>query len=257
MDFAPAQRGESRDGEFGLRSDYRVLIVERDAESAAALHRGLSLAGFKVLMLGSAEDASAVIDRDSPHLVMVDWDLPSVITMNLVRHIRGSGGRHGPRLIALSTFSGEQQVVTGFELGVDDYVVKPFSVREVVARVRAVLRPTQAVRENPDVVRVGRLCVDQGNERITALNRSVTLRSLEFRLLAFLARNLERAFSRDALLSHVWGSDSAADRRAVDVTVQRIRRALGPHDCAAYLETVRSVGYRLSRNCDSVAARSR
>jgi two-component system, OmpR family, phosphate regulon response regulator PhoB len=228
------------------QNSWRILIVERDAQSVVPLESKLLQAGFSVTTLGIGEDAVGAVERGKPHLVMLDWDLPGVITMNLVRHIRGAAAGKTPRLIALSTYSGEQQVVTGFELGIDDYVVKPFSVAEVVARVRALLRPIRAAQDQRDYLEFRQLHMDTGEGRVTVDNRVVALRSMEYRLLEYLMRHPERAFDRETLLTRVWGPRSATDLRAIDVTIQRIRRALKPHGCDNYLQTIRSVGYRLS-----------
>jgi two-component system phosphate regulon response regulator PhoB len=223
----------------------RVLIVEPDSESVAALKSKLAQAGFTVRTLTRGEDARVAIDREHPHLVMLDWDLPTVIAMDLVRHVRRDASVKGPRLIALSSFSSEQHVCSGFELGLDDYVVKPFSVPELVARVRALLRPLHDAHQGPVVLRFRELEMDTGSGRLTFKSRPVNLRNMEFRLLEYLMRAPERAFSRDTLLRAVWGGNGRTGMRAIDVTVQRIRRALA-RDGGHYLQTVRGLGYRLS-----------
>jgi two-component system phosphate regulon response regulator PhoB len=224
----------------------RVLIVEHDGASVAALQLKLSQAGFTVSTLNRGEDARVAVDRQQPHLVMIDWDLPAVIAMDLVRHIRRDTLSKGPRLIALSSFAGEQHVCSGFELGVDDYVIKPFSVPEVVARVRAILRPMRTAKEETTHLEFCQLQMDASEGRVTIVDKTISLRNMEFQLLLFLMRRPERAYSRETLLHHVWGSDCRAGMRAVDVTIQRIRRALAPHGCGEYLQTIRGVGYRLS-----------
>jgi two-component system phosphate regulon response regulator PhoB len=227
-------------------AERRVLIVEQDTESVAALQNKLSQAGFKVTTLVRGEDARVAVDRDHPHLVMIDWDLPAMIAVDLLRHIRRDTGSRAPRLIALSSFAGEQHVVSSFEFGVDDYVVKPFSVPEVVARVRAVLRPMRPAKEEMTSLEFRELHMDASEGRLTIMDTTITLRNMEFQLLQFLIRRPERAYTRETLLQHVWGNNCRAGMRAVDVTVQRIRRALAPYGCGEYLQTIRGVGYRLS-----------
>jgi two-component system phosphate regulon response regulator PhoB len=228
------------------REGHRILIIEQDSEMREPLQTKLAQAGFTVITLKLGEDAAAVIDRDNPHLVMLDWDLPGVVAMDLLRHVRREALSRKPRLIALSAYSGEQQVVAGLELGLDDYVAKPFSAREVVARVRAVLRPLTGSRDHAEYLEFQCIRMDAGEGRVTIRDRTVSLRTMEFRLLEFLMRHPERAFQREHLLRSVWGRDCRAELRAVDVTVQRIRRALVPHKCDTYLQTIRAVGYRLS-----------
>ena len=227
-------------------AERRVLIVEHETESVNDLRLKLSQAGFKVTGLVRGEDARVAIDRENPDLVMIDWDLPAMIAMDLVRHIRRDTVSRGPRMIALSSFASEQHICSGFDLGVDDYVIKPFSIPEVVARVRAVLRPNQSHREESVYLKFRELQMDTNSGRVTIVDKSVALRNMEFQLLQFLLRRPERAYSRESLLQHVWGVDCRAGMRAVDVTIQRIRRVLAPHGYDGYLQTIRGIGYRLS-----------
>jgi two-component system phosphate regulon response regulator PhoB len=230
----------------GSLEGHRVLIVEQDWEAAGALHTALLQAGFQVHVLDKGQDPQAAVDAHRPHLVMLDWDMPAVIAMDLLQHIRRTSVWKGTRLIALSNFSGEQHVVSGFELGVDDYVVKPFSVSEVVARARAVLRPLRNLKEQTNYLEFGEMQIHLGEVRLTIRDKTIPLRNMEFQLLQFLMQRPERACSREMLLYQVWGRDSRSGLRAVDVTVQRIRRALMPHGCGDHVQTIRGLGYRLS-----------
>jgi two-component system phosphate regulon response regulator PhoB len=224
------------------------MIIERDPESVAPLCDRLSGAGFEVTILVGIDGARTALQCESPQLLIVDWDLPAVITLQLVRWAhRPSPDREPARLIALSSFSGEQHVVSGFEQGVDDYVVKPFSVAEVVARVNAVLRSTRTMTTAPvDQLEFAQLSLDTGANRLQVRDRPVSLRAMELRLLNFLMRHPERPFTREALLQRVWGMDAHVGLRAVNVTVQRVRQALAPHGCDGYLRSVRGIGYVLS-----------
>lgn len=232
----------------------RVLIVDHGIESATSLHKMLSHAGFLVTSIDENEHVSVAIRRTGPHLVMLDWDLPGALAIDLIRHIRDAKLGRAPRLIILSKLSGDDQIVTGFELGADDYVVKPFSVPEVIARVRAVLRTADQRRDESPVVRCHglELWVDEGRVRVR--DSTVPLRSMEYRVLEFLMRNPGRAFTRAALLDRVWGEHCRAQERAVDVVVQRVRKALAPFGCEDYVQTIRSVGYRLSATPELPAA---
>jgi two-component system phosphate regulon response regulator PhoB len=223
----------------------RVLIVERDTEGVQALKSKLSQAGFDVAMVGESAHASAAIQKNAPHLVMVDWDLPGAIALDLIRRIRSSDGDR-PRLIIMSMLAGDEQIVTGLELGADDYVVKPYSTSEVVARVRAVLRSAERIRDDRAVLRVGILELDVEEKRAHVNGQFVSLRAMEYSVLEFLMRYPDRAFSRRQLLAHVWGTNRGAQERAVDVVVQRTRKALTNFGCDHYLETIRSVGYRMT-----------
>jgi two-component system phosphate regulon response regulator PhoB len=232
----------------------RVLIVERGADAAQALQAKLAQAGFSVSTVDESERAVAAIQRNSPHLVMLDWDLPGVIAIDLIRKIRSSSADHPPRLIILSMLSDDDQVVTGFELGADDYVVKPYSVVEVVARVRAVLRSIKEKRDDAQVLRFHELELHVDEGRVSARQQAVPLRAMEYRVLEFLMRHPGRVFSRAQLLNRVWGENCRAQERAVDVIMQRIRKALACHRCEGYLQTVRSIGYRMSADSDVPAA---
>jgi two-component system phosphate regulon response regulator PhoB len=224
----------------------RVLIIENDTDSVPDLRQTLSQAGFAVSSLNPRQAARDALDREHPHLVMLDWDIPGTVTMDLMRNLRRQAASGGPRLIAFSSFAGDQHVVSGLELGLDDYVIKPFSVREVVARVKAILRPSLMRGRKSNYIAFEQLQMDASEARVTVQDKTVPLRRIEFMLLEFFMRRPGRAHSRETLLHCVWGNDSCAGLRAVDVTVQRVRRALAPYGCGNYLQTIRGVGYRLS-----------
>ncbi len=232
---------------FARQADARrVLIVENDPDSRRTLQRTLAQSGFTVTILNRGEDALAAIDRDQPHLVMLDWEYPGTVAMSLIRHIQRDAPAQRPSLMALSLYSSEQQIVSGFDLGLDDYVVRPYSAPVVVARVRAILRSRQRKPEELDFLEFHRLRMDLNDLRVMIDDRIVSLRPTEFRLLAFLMHHPERVFTRQQILNHVWSRDSRADQRAVDVNVQRTRKALALCGCGGYLQTVRCFGYRLS-----------
>lgn len=234
--------------DIGLTKEHRerVLIVDRDSASATPLLKKLAQAGFHVTAVDNGQDASAAINEENPHLVILDWDLPGPVTMNLVHQLRqGASGQHS-RLIAVSQYGGEQAVVTGLELGVDDYVVRPYSSSELVARARALLRPLRAQNAGGQTLQFRELTLLLNECRLIIKDGFRSLRGAEFRLLEYLMRNPERALSRHTLLLQVWGRDTEATERAVDVNIQRLRRTLAPFQCDGYLQTVRNVGYRLS-----------
>jgi len=229
----------------------RIVVIDGDPPAAEPLRRRLTDAGFTVTVMTGSEDAAEAIDRRDPHLVMLDLDLPGAITMVLMRHaIQRASRDRKLRLMAVSVYSGEHRIVDALEQGLDDYVVKPFSVPEVVARVRALLRPVGAAKGDLRSLEFYQLRLDLVEQRTTLRGERIHLRAAEFRLLEFLMRHAERAYSREQLLSQVWGHNCDADPRAVDVTVQRIRRSLEPRGWCGYLQTVRGVGYRLSATRD-------
>jgi two-component system phosphate regulon response regulator PhoB len=245
---------ESEDLALAPRTSRRVLIVERDAAIAATLHSKLTQAGFQVTTLGDSERTLTTIESDQPDLVMLDWDLPGVIALDLIGRIRRASAKVTPRVIILSNLAGERQIVTGFEAGADDYVVKPCSAPEVVARVRAVLRSCRLELEPSQLLTFRELQINRAEVRLSVRGLSVALRSSEYRLLEVLLANPERAFNREQLLARVWGHDVRSQPRAIDVTVQRLRRALARYECDHYVQTVRGVGYRLSAASEPRAA---
>jgi len=202
------------------------------------------LADF-VVSLDSGVQALAAIERDTPHLVVLDWNLPGVRSPVLLREIQLIG-RGRPRILAVSEPCEEQQVLASFELGVDDFVLRPYSVPEVVARIRAILRPQRSSDFPEEVLVFHELRIDVETVTLEVRGEPIALRPLEFRLLHFLMQHSERVFTRRQLLAQIWGTINSADDRAVDVTVQRARKALARCGCAEYLQTVRGVGYRLS-----------
>jgi two-component system phosphate regulon response regulator PhoB len=221
-------------------------LVERDPESERLLHNSLANAGFTVTTLSSGEDAVEAVARHRPHLVVLDWEYPGIVATRLIRHIHSEVPAKRTRLMALSLYSSDHQIVAGLELGLDDYVVRPFSVAVLMARVRAVLRPLRPTPEEAQLLQFERLRVDLTEMRAMIDEHIVRLRPMEFRLLAFLMRYPERVFAREQLLSRVWDRDCPSDERAVDVNIQRTRKALAQFGCGDYLQTVRAFGYRLS-----------
>jgi two-component system phosphate regulon response regulator PhoB len=225
----------------------RILIIDGEPRTAEMLRTRLADAGFSATVLAQNEDVAAAIDRDDPHLVMLDLDMPGAITMVLMRHVTQRASKDRKlRLMALSAYAGEERIVDGLDQGLDDYIVKPFSMPEVMARVRALLRSISTYQPEQRFLEFKSLRLDLVDKRTTVFGRRIHLRAVEFRLLEFLMRHPERAYGREQLLSQVWGPNYDVDERAVDVTVQRIRRSLEPHGWRGYLQTIRGLGYRLS-----------
>lgn len=221
----------------------QILIVDRDAAAVEPLRQKLSDAGFAVRAITDGSAAVTAVEERPPHLVIVDWNTPGFAALELIQGVRRARGPQAVRLIILSDLCGDQDVVTGLNLGADDYIVKPFSLREVVARVCAVLRSHCNGRANA-ALSCDELVLDSSSNRVTARGRLVTLRGVEYRLLKFLMSHAGRTFNRTQLLSHVWGDDSEVDERTVDVNVQRLRKILSEPGYGAYIQTVRGLGYR-------------
>ncbi len=225
--------------------DALILVVEDEADLAATLDYNLRAAGYRTRMVGTAQAALEALGRDPlPDLVLLDLMLPDRPGADICRRIRSEQRTQAIPVIMLTAKGGEIDRVVGFEIGADDYVVKPFSVRELLLRIQAVLR-----RGRPDgagagaQLHCGALRVDISGHRVWVDENEVQLTALEFRLLTTLMERRGRVQSRDVLLSDVWGIDADVTTRTVDTHVKRLREKLGP--AAGYIETVRGVGYRL------------
>ncbi len=234
-----------------------VLVVEDETAIAELIAINLRHAGFEVSIAGDAKAAQQAVDRVLPALVMLDWMLPGESGLALARHWRGDARTRELPIIMLTARAEEADKIAGLDAGADDYLTKPFSVNEMLARVRAVLR-RKAPQALDAAVEVDGLRLDPATRRVTrqldATLREVKVGPTEFRLLHFLMTNPERVHSRAQLLDRVWGDHVYIEERTVDVHVKRLREALATVQSAALIETVRGAGYRLARPLDRVAA---
>jgi two-component system, OmpR family, phosphate regulon response regulator PhoB len=223
----------------------QILIVDRDVAAVEPLRQRLSDAGFNVRAITDGAAAAVAVAERPPHLVIIDWNMPGFTALDLIQGIRAARTTQAVRLIILSALGGEQDVVAGLNFGADDYIVKPFSLREVVARVSAVLR-SRNLGAQPSMLSCDSLELDSATNRVTAHGRLINLRGIEYRLLEFLMSNLGRTFNRNQLLTQVWGDDTDVDERTVDVNVQRLRKILSESGYESYIQTVRGFGYRFA-----------
>jgi two-component system, OmpR family, phosphate regulon response regulator PhoB len=227
----------------------RVLLVEDEAAIAELVAINLRHAGFEVSVAGDAATAQASVDRLLPDLVLLDWMLPGESGLSLARRWRGDPRTLHLFVIMLTARAEEADKLAGLEGGADDYITKPFSPKELLARVRAVLR-RKAPQALDDAVEVGGLVLDPSTRRVTRLldgaSREAKVGPTEFRLLHFLMTHPERVHSRSQLLDRVWGDHVFIEERTVDVHIKRLREALSPLNCAHMVETVRGAGYRLA-----------
>jgi two-component system phosphate regulon response regulator PhoB len=223
----------------------QILIVDRDVAAVEPLRQRLGEAGFVVRAITDGSAAIVAVAERPPHLVIIDWNMPGLAALEVIQGVRRARLPQAVRLIILSALSGEQDVVTGLNLGADDYIAKPFSVREVVARVCSVLRSHQ-YEDQRSALSCDDLVLDGSTNRVTAQGKLVNLRGVEYRLLEFLMSHPGRTFNRTQLLAQVWGDDSEVDERTVDVNVQRLRKILAEPGYEAYIQTVRGFGYRFA-----------
>jgi two-component system phosphate regulon response regulator PhoB len=223
-----------------------VLIVEDEAPLVTMLRYNLEREGFAVDAAGDGEEALLRIAERQPDAVLLDWMLPLVSGLALCRQIRRSPKTRSMPVIMLTARTEEADRIRGLDSGADDYVVKPFSPSELVARLRAVIRRAQpSARE--EVLRYADLAMDLAAHRVSRAGKPLHLGPTEFRLLRHFLEHPGRVFSREQLVDRIWGQDSEIEMRTVDVHIRRLRKALGEHGGPDLLRTVRSVGYALDR----------
>jgi two-component system, OmpR family, phosphate regulon response regulator PhoB len=222
-----------------------ILVVEDEPAIQELLRVNLEGAGFAVRTVPDAEAALGEIRRALPDLLLLDWMLPGQSGLALARGLRAEARTRELPIIMVTARGDEADRVAGLEAWVDDYVTKPFSPRELKARIKAVLR-RRAPEAAQEILTVGSLELDPGTHRVTANGSPVQLGPTEFRLLKFLMARPERVHSRSQLLDQVWGDHVYIEERTIDVHIRRLRLNLQPFDCAHMIETVRGGGYRLA-----------
>ena len=223
-----------------------ILVVEDEPAIQELIAFNLKQAGHIVLAASSAELASRMIKNALPDLILLDWMLPGMNGIEFARKLKSDGYTKAIPVIMLTARGEEQDKVKGLETGADDYVTKPFSPRELNARIKAVLR-RRAPQMTDEQVEVAGLALDPITHRVTGDGAAVDLGPTEFRLLHFLMTHPERVHSRAQLLDSVWGNQVYVEERTVDVHIRRLRQALEPTQHAALVQTVRGAGYRLSQ----------
>jgi two-component system phosphate regulon response regulator PhoB len=224
----------------------RILVVEDELAIAELVAINLRHAGHEVVIAADALQAQAEIDAVLPDLVVLDWMLPDTSGLALARRWRADARTKVLPVIMLTARGEETDRVAGLDAGADDYLVKPFSTQELLARIRAVLR-RKAPEALEQTAEIGGLRIEPDTRRVICGEQEVRLGPTEFKLLYFLMAHAERVHSRRQLLDRVWGDHVFIEERTVDVHVKRLRDALAPAGCATMIETVRGVGYRLAR----------
>ena len=219
-----------------------VLVVEDEDALATLLQYNLEKEGYQVSLAGDGEEAMIQVEENAPDLVLVDWMLPKVSGIEVCRRLRGRHETRNVPIVMLTARGEEADRIRGLDTGADDYVVKPFSMTELFARIRAVMRRIRPGLAD-DVVKAGDITMDRVAHRVKRGDREVHLGPTEFRLLDYLMQHPGRVFSREQLLDAVWGSDVYVEARTVDVHVGRLRKALNEDAKADPIRTVRSAGY--------------
>lgn len=226
-----------------------ILIIEDDAAIRELLAVNLDASGHRVVESGSAEEAEDLIAHNLPDLILLDWMLPGRSGPQFAQRIRAGERTKDVPIIMLTARTDEHDRITGLEIGADDYIVKPFSPRELVARIKAVLRRRKP-QLTEDKVDVNGLVLDPVTHRVTASGAAVSIGPTEFRLLHFFMTHPERVHSRSQLLDKVWGDHVFVEERTVDVHIRRLRSVLELTGHDALIQTVRGSGYRFSTHGD-------
>ena len=221
-----------------------ILVVEDEDSLATLLQYNLQKEGYDVALAGDGEEALLLVDERLPDLMVLDWMLPKVSGIEVCRRLRQRNETRNLPIVILTARGEESDRVRGLDTGADDYVVKPFSMTELTARIRAVLRRLRPGLAE-DRVRRGDLLIDRVAHRVKRGGQEIHLGPTEFRLLDYLMQHPGRVFSREQLLDAVWGSDVYVEARTVDVHIGRLRKALGASDASDPIRTVRSAGYSL------------
>ncbi|HXE20372.1 MAG TPA: phosphate regulon transcriptional regulator PhoB [Castellaniella sp.] len=222
-----------------------ILIIEDEPAIQELLSVNLRHAGYTVQTAADAAAAQAIIGRAVPDLILLDWMLPDIPGIRLARQLRGTERTRDIPLIMLTARGAEQDKVDGLEAGADDYITKPFSPRELLARIRSLLR-RRAPQLADDPIQMGELQLDPQARRIVGGGRPLPMGPSEFRLLHFLMTHADRIYSRGQLLDHIWGDHVFLEERTVDVHIRRLRKALSPAGLDYYIHTIRGAGYRFS-----------
>jgi two-component system phosphate regulon response regulator PhoB len=222
-----------------------ILLVEDEPAIQELLAFNVAQCGFRAIQAYDVPNALAEINRALPDLILLDWMLPGTSGVELARRLRADQRTRDVPIIMLTARTDERDKILGLESGADDYITKPFSPRELMARIRAVLR-RRAPQMSDETVRAGGVELSPTTHRVSANGMNIDLGPTEFRLLHFFMTHVERVYSRAQLLDQVWGDHVFVEERTVDVHIRRLRQALEPSGLEGLVQTVRGSGYRFS-----------
>ena len=222
-----------------------ILVVEDEPAIQSLIEVNLNRAGHTVILADDAEAARREVQKALPDLILLDWMLPGMSGIDFARQLRSDARTRRLPIIMLTARAEERDKIEGLDVGADDYVTKPFSPRELMARIKAVLR-RNAPQATDDVVELGGLRLDPATHRVAAADVEISLGPTEFRLLHYLMTHPERVHGRTQLLDQVWGDHVFVEERTVDVHIRRLRAALEPSGHDGLIQTVRGSGYRIS-----------
>lgn len=223
-----------------------ILVIEDERDLLDLISFNLEREGYKVLTALDGATGLEMARTGSPDLIILDLMLPGIMGIDICKILKKSEKTSGVPIIMLTAKGEEIDRVVGFEVGADDYVVKPFSNRELILRIKAVLRRTEPGKQSEKIIRVGVITIDTGSHVVTADGKEVVLTTTEYKLLLNLAERLGRVQSRDLLLKNVWGYNYVGDTRTVDTHITRLRNKLG--DAGELIKTVRGFGYKMEES---------
>jgi two-component system phosphate regulon response regulator PhoB len=225
-----------------------ILLIEDEASIHEMLELALTNAGFKLEHAINVTEAKTIIFNRLPELILLDWMLPGMSGIEFAKQLKKDQSTQQIPIIMLTARGEETDKIRGLEIGADDYVTKPFSPRELIARIKAVLRRASTLSER---LQIKNLTLDLNEHRIMVDDKEIKMGTTEFRLLKFFMQHPERVYSRSQVLDHVWGTNVYIDERTVDVHILRLRKALAPYNHDKLVQTVRGVGYRFSEKIDN------
>ncbi len=226
-------------------SEHRILVVEDEAPIREMLNLALERAGYSVQEAADVRQAQTLIFEQPPSLILLDWMLPEVSGLDFARRLKKDSMTSEIPIIMLTARTEESDKVRGLDIGADDYITKPFSPRELVARIKAVLRRV-AVNGATEQISINELVLYPAEHRVTIEGKEVRIGPTEFRLLHFFMTHPERVYTRNQVLDQVWGGNVYIEERTVDVHIRRLRKALAEQGYDHLVQTVRGVGYRFS-----------
>lgn len=222
-----------------------ILVVEDEPAIREMVRFALNRAEYRVAEAGSAQEARLSIADERPDLILMDWMMPGVTGIELTRELKGMPQSRDIPIIMVTARAEEEDKVRGLNIGCDDFVTKPFSFPELMARIQSVLRRSLPGGEE-ERLKINGLEVDVASQRVTAHGDAVKLGPTEYRLLHFFMSHPDRVYTREQVLDRVWGQNVYVEERTVDVHIRRLRKALEPHGVAEMIQTVRGTGYRFS-----------
>ena len=222
----------------------KILVVEDEQPIRAMIVFHLTRAGFETLEAADCRNARRLLADERPDMALIDWMLPDVSGLELTRMLKRDEDYEDLSIIMLTARAEERDKVSGLDSGADDYITKPFSPRELIARIQAVMRRTNS-RGN-EIVKSGKLELDVAGHRLSCAGQEIRLGPTEYRLMRFLMTHPDRVYSRTQLLDRVWGANVYVEERTVDVHIRRLRKALSEQQADDYIQTVRGAGYRFS-----------